>query len=242
MAKSKKKSFVMYNDWGGAIDNMSDAQAGQLLKSVYNHVRNMDSIPVDDSIKFVLDIIKGKIQEDTDTYDEMCNKRSDWGKQGKNKQLGISQHKSNDVGISQDIPADMIGYEVIGNDMKGNDMSCSDDKTKDVKTKEKINKKKAAASARTGDADLDAAVEDFKEARQKIRKPMTDKAVELFIKRLQELAPDDTSKKIELIDTAIVNGWQTVYLPKDENARSGTTGSAYIDNIKNRVKVVDSWV
>lgn len=60
---------------------------------------------------------------------------------------------------------------------------------------------------------LDVAIEDFKKHRVKIKKPMTLKAEELFKKELSKFASTD-EEKIELIEIAILKGWQTVY-PKD---------------------------
>lgn len=58
--------------------------------------------------------------------------------------------------------------------------------------------------------DLDSAIHDFIDHRKKMRKPMTDKAIELFIKKLQGL--DNTEAgQIELINNAIEKGWQSVY-------------------------------
>ena len=62
---------------------------------------------------------------------------------------------------------------------------------------------------------LDVAINDFKKHRVKIKKPMTDKAVDLFVKELNKYASTD-EEKIELIEIAILKGWQTVY-PKENN-------------------------
>ena len=60
-------------------------------------------------------------------------------------------------------------------------------------------------------SDFDIAINNFKDHRKKIKKPMTDHAVDLLKKDLQKYAPDDVQKQIELIDRAIMKGWQTVY-------------------------------
>ena len=57
---------------------------------------------------------------------------------------------------------------------------------------------------------LDKAIKDFKEHRQKLRKPMTDHAVDLLLKKLDTLATTDEGK-IALIETAIEKGWLSVY-------------------------------
>ena len=67
---------------------------------------------------------------------------------------------------------------------------------------------------------LDVAIDDFKKHRVKIKKPMTDKAINLFKGELSKFASTD-EEKIELIETAILKGWQTVY-PKDNKQQSKT--------------------
>ena len=65
-------------------------------------------------------------------------------------------------------------------------------------------------------SDFDIAINNFKEHRKKLKKPMTPHAVELLLKELEKLAPGDEQKKIELIEYAIYRGWQGVFA-KDEN-------------------------
>lgn len=67
-------------------------------------------------------------------------------------------------------------------------------------------------------SDFDIAINNFKDHRKKIKKPMTDHAVDLLKKDLQKYAPDDVQKQIELIDRAIMKGWQTVYPDKEQTS------------------------
>lgn len=62
---------------------------------------------------------------------------------------------------------------------------------------------------------LNNAIKDFIEHRRKLRKPMTDKAVELFIQRLNKFETS-VDGQIRLINIAIERGWQTVYPTEDE--------------------------
>jgi hypothetical protein len=77
------------------------------------------------------------------------------------------------------------------------------------KEKKRIEKESKEISA------LDAAIESFKEFRKKVKKPMTDRAVELFLKELDKLAQDDESK-IAIINQSILKGWLTVYPIKEQ--------------------------
>ena len=62
---------------------------------------------------------------------------------------------------------------------------------------------------------LNNAIKDFIEHRRKLRKPMTDKAIELFIQRLNKFETS-VDGQIRLINIAIERGWQTVYPAEDE--------------------------
>lgn len=89
----------------------------------------------------------------------------------------------------------------------------TDTDTKSIK--EKQNKKKVAASAYVDDPELNAAICSFVESRKKLRKPMTDRAIELFISRVQKIG-GSLSEQIDLINTAVEKGWLTVYPKSDK--------------------------
>lgn len=66
------------------------------------------------------------------------------------------------------------------------------------------------------DESLNDSIKDFIDHRKKLRKPMTDRAIELFIKKLESLAPGDIGEQINLINVAIEKGWQSVYPIKEK--------------------------
>ncbi|AEY65830.1 phage replisome organizer N-terminal domain-containing protein [Clostridium sp. BNL1100] len=72
---------------------------------------------------------------------------------------------------------------------------------------------------------LESAIDDFKDYRKKIRKPMTDRAVQLLIIELNKLASDDETK-IQILNQSIVNGWQGVFELKKKN--EGTVSNATV--------------
>lgn len=95
---------------------------------------------------------------------------------------------------------------------------CNVEKEIDIekdKEVEKEKKKKVEASAYVDDPELNTAICDFVENRKKLRKPMTDKAIALFVRHLQGMT-DSVQDQIDLINTAIECGWLTVYPSKGE--------------------------
>ena len=86
---------------------------------------------------------------------------------------------------------------------------------------EKEKKKKVEASAYVDDPELNTAICDFVENRKKLRKPMTDKAIALFVRHLQGMT-DSVQDQIDLINTAIECGCLTVYPSKGEQRQASS--------------------
>lgn len=90
-----KNSFVLRISYGEIFAEMSDKQAGMLIKAIFNYVA-AGEIPAwlnDIEAKTAFKFIKQDIDYDTAKYDELCEKRSEWGKKGAQTKASISQHK-----------------------------------------------------------------------------------------------------------------------------------------------------
>ena len=68
---------------------------------------------------------------------------------------------------------------------------------------------------------LEGEIGRFLEFRKKIRRPMTDHAVDLLKQNLEKLAPGDDETKILILQQSIMNGWQGVFPLKDDARKSG---------------------
>lgn len=88
-----KKSFVMYESWGAAIEKKNNEQAGELIKAIYAFQKNPDVVPEDPAIAFVFEIIKQKLEEDNKRYEEVCAARSEGGKKGGRPKANASDKK-----------------------------------------------------------------------------------------------------------------------------------------------------
>ena len=60
-------------------------------------------------------------------------------------------------------------------------------------------------------SEMISAMMNFEEMRKKMKKPLTDHARELILKKLFDLSEGDLDTMIQLIDRSIVNGWSDVY-------------------------------
>lgn len=90
-----KKTFVMYKSWNAAIENMSDEQAGSLMKAIFAYQNGQGDISIDPAVRFVFDIIRQKMEEDSEQYAQKCAARSDAGRRGNAKRWNESQTVAN---------------------------------------------------------------------------------------------------------------------------------------------------
>lgn len=111
------------------------------------------------------------------------------------------------------------------------------DKESDIdKDKEKNNKKTITTvlnSYAPSGSDLRNALNEFKEMRSKMKKPLTVRALEQALKQLDNLSGGDEMTKIAIVDQTLQHGWQTFY----ELKVSGTTQN----NNANKVASAMEW-
>ena len=75
------------------------------------------------------------------------------------------------------------------------------------------------------DRELRERLEEFREVRKRKKKPLqTRRAAAILTGRLDRLSGGDRRMKLELLDTAILHGWDSVYPLKEDKAPPGTRG------------------
>ena len=66
-----------------------------------------------------------------------------------------------------------------------------------------------------GNEELDQAINDFVEMRKSIKKPITDRAIQMIFDKLNEFTNDD-AEKIAVLNQSTMNSWQSVYELKNK--------------------------
>lgn len=135
-----KNSFIMYQIWGAAIEHMTDAQAGALLKAIYSYQETGNAEISDPSISLVFDIVRQKMDEDSEKYDQVCSVRSANGRKGGRplKASGYnddtvedaaseeSEEKANGFSENQTKAKKANGFSEKLKKQKNPDMKCND--------------------------------------------------------------------------------------------------------------------
>lgn len=82
MAKVKKKSFVLYNDYQQHIDRLTDEQAGKLFKAIFDYVNTGTITILEGQADMAFSFIALQLDRDVEKYEEICRKRSENGRAG----------------------------------------------------------------------------------------------------------------------------------------------------------------
>lgn len=90
---------------------------------------------------------------------------------------------------------------------------------KNKKRSDQIRSDNTTATAGLSEAERDA-LDEFIKMRKAIKKPMTDRAIELLVNKLKGLS-NDAAERVAILNQSIEHCWQTVYPLKDEKANSG---------------------
>ena len=77
-----KDSFVMYAEWGEQINKLSNEQAGLLVKSIFAYKTGMVLPELDPMTEMCFSFLKSTIERDSERYDEICERRREFGQKG----------------------------------------------------------------------------------------------------------------------------------------------------------------
>lgn len=69
------------------------------------------------------------------------------------------------------------------------------------------------------DGALNDTVLAFVAFRRDIKAPMTDHAIDLMLKKLEDMAPGNNSAKVAILNQSIMNGWKGIFPLNDKNAK-----------------------
>ena len=143
-------------------------------------------------------------------------------------------------------------YQSIGTDKDADNQQGSASKsnsqattTKEIKNKEYIkeveiikekNKKKESFSV---PPEIAEAFSDFREMREKIKAPLTERAVHLIVLKLEKLAPGDFEKQRKILEQSTMQSWRGVFELKGEGgAQNGQAVGASDAETKNLAALV----
>ena len=89
---------------------------------------------------------------------------------------------------------------------------------------------------------LNTAFVDYLEMRKKIRKPASDRAIELVKKKLSRLSDGNDELAIDILNQSVLNSWQDVYPLKGDYKRSGERNTSNTREREERERGIDEVI
>lgn len=203
---AEKRSFVIYENFGMMLNALEPELAGKVVQIMYRYQCGTPEEELADYDATAYGIFlsaKPQMDKDTEKYLAKCEAGSKGGaakasKATANRSKRVAKRsKSLANGSNCQAKATQIGDWRLDKDMEME--SPNGDNNPPVSPLGEL------------DSALQDAVNEFVKHRKAMRKPMTDRAIQLFMSKLDKLAPGNIEKQIRLINTAIERGWQTVY-------------------------------
>lgn len=95
MRQSAKDSFILYTDYKQHIELLTDEEAGQLFRALFEFVEAGTVPPFTGQLKMCFSFISAQIRRDKEKYIDICNKRAEAGRiGGKQKQANLANANS----------------------------------------------------------------------------------------------------------------------------------------------------
>lgn len=103
------------------------------------------------------------------------------------------------------------------------DIHINTESNTDIKTKKRKEKKEIVYYP--NDEKLDVAFKDYLNMRKEIKKPMTKRAIELAMSKLQELSDGDNDTAIQILEQSIMNSWIGLFDIKTSSNKENKTNN-----------------
>jgi len=204
--QNNRKSFIIHKDSLVILNEMSNEQAGIFIKAIKFYQEKGFLPELDFGLKMAITPFINQFQRDEEIYKKTCEARREAGSLGgKQKVANASKSKQKVANL-----ADSDSKNKSDSDSKSKNNPDNDKiiiKGKEIDLPEFINK------------DLFIA---FVEMRIKIKKPLTEVATDLLIKKLTKFENKQVGFANQALENSIESSYQGVFEPKSNNYNSNS--------------------
>lgn len=248
---AEKNSFILYGSWEHLFEGMTDEQAGQAIKAIYQHESGEDVSVDNPLLSGILNMIFDRLDSDRNSWNQSREKRSEAGKRGAKSRWkeepadhnlpSDEMAKDNKACDCHNLPSDEMAMMAVN--VNVNDTVTVNNKEKDKRESRKnlsadadrgipSDRKKKTESVSPNrkepyddDPNLDKAIREYVRYREDTKSKLTPYALNLNLQKLRTLAPGDVKKQIAIIHQTIARGWKGFFPLDEDKARSPTRGS-----------------
>lgn len=205
MAKGPKGVTILFS-LSEAINALNDSDRGKLLSAILDYAEHGTNPKFNGELKIVFACVKPTIDNNISAYESRCQRNS----QNAKKRWNINENQENAVECDRTQKMQTQANNAKVNKSKVNEIKEKDNKEKNIK-KENFSVPPEIAEA----------FAEFEKMRNRIKKPMTDRARRDALAKLEKLAPQDYELQNKILDQSIFNCYVGVFPLKEENGGGG---------------------
>ena len=203
-----KNRIIVYRDWIGTFDALTDEEAGKLIKHFFRYINDQNPEAPDRLIALLFEPMKQTLKRDLKAYQSICEQNRE--------NVGIRWNKK-----------DTTVYNRIRPDTKHTDSDIDSDIDKDI-DKDTKNKKKR-------DFDFSFLSEEHKEnfmrwiKYKKSRNEMykTQDSLQACYRNILKLSMEDPNTACEIIDQSMGNNWAGLFPLKKNDSKPKNDWEGY---------------
>ena len=222
-----RDSFILYLEQKQIFEMLTDEEAGQLIKAIFEYEDTGQIVLLDRSLQIAFLPIRNVLDRNKEKYEKVVERNK------KNLEKRWNKEDTKNTTGKNGIPKNTKNTD--------NDNDNDNDNEHDNIKKEKNKKRKTfeeVFAENNCSEELKITVRDFIDMRKTIKKPMTSKALELLFRNLEKLTNLE-EEKIAILNQSIEHGWQTVYPLKTNNMRNSSKGEIKEEEKQEELKEID---
>ena len=212
----EKKSFIIYCDWETLFDSLnSTEEAGELIKALFAFAKRGEMAEFTGALKMAFAFMSQQIAKDAEKWEAARAIHAECGKLGGRPRKSSTENQKNQTEPkkpnitkqnqkNQTEPKKAVNVNVNDNVILKENYT----KEKNAQTLEAI------INDYTQNAELINAIYDFIKFRKAIKAPLTDRALQLNLNKLDKMATDEGTK-MAIINQSIERGWKSFYNLKE---------------------------
>lgn len=137
----KKDSFILYTEQQEVFDNLSDEEAGQLIKAIFNYVETGEASNLNKTLNLAFIPIRQNIDRNSDKWEETKNKRSKAGKKSAEIRKQQKSTNSTSVNFVKSKSTNSTSVDFVKNKSTNSTVNVNDNVNVNVNKKENIKEK-----------------------------------------------------------------------------------------------------
>lgn len=228
----QRESFVFYRSFFEAVKRQPKKVQAAIYNAIADYALNGTEPEDNDAVMSIFVLVKPQIDANNTRYENGMKGAKHGAKGGRPENENPKKTPKPENGNPKETPNDNVNVNVNENDNVNVNENDNGNEKEQAALPPDTRARTREGQSPSGrycpeDPKLNQTVEDFIAFRKGIKAPMSEKAVELMLKKLDGMTRDN-DEKIAILEQSIVNGWKGVFPLRQEQKAGGNPFVEYL--------------